>query len=190
MMKSVENCFRGLINSAELLCTYAKQLKDAAQRGEEKEEITISREDLVIKNGSYKWVTNPGMDPDGPRFKKFNATHWGSMFKDIEWYRQKEFMVSTFVKTGNGFIMKGTQWRSNNFPYETMEESFDFFSTQSKKSCRSFRAPQSSPAAGLKNPRRLEHWRTRKDPQPFFSGGMQCCCCCPLPSQKNNELVN
>ena len=130
MMKSVEFAFRELINSAELLCTYAKQLKDAAQRGEEKEEITISREDLVIKNGSYKWVTNPGMDPDGPRFKKFNATHWGSMFKDIEWYRQKEFMVSTFVKTGNGFIMKGTQWRSNNFPYETMEESFDFFSTE------------------------------------------------------------
>ena len=61
MMKSVENCFRGLINSAELLCTYAKQLKDAAQRGEEKEEITIYREDLVIKNGSYQWVTNPGM---------------------------------------------------------------------------------------------------------------------------------
>ena len=61
MMKSVEFAFRELINSAELLCTYAKQLKDAAQRGEEKEEITIYREDLVIKNGSYQWVTNPGM---------------------------------------------------------------------------------------------------------------------------------
>ena len=127
MMKSVEFAFRELINSAELLCTYAKQLKDAAQRGEEKEEITIYRDELV---SATQWVTNPGMDPEGPRFKKFNATHWGSVFKDIEWYRRKEFMVSTFVKTGNGFIMKGTQWRSNNFPYETMEESFDFFSTE------------------------------------------------------------
>ena len=40
-----------------------------------------------------------------------------------------------------------------------------------KKSCGSFRAPQSSPAAGFQNPGRLEHGRTRKDPQLFFRAG-------------------
>jgi len=122
MKKSVEFAFRELIDSAELLCTYAKQLKDATQRGEEKEEITIYREDLVIKRGSYQWVTNPGMDPDGPRFKKFNATHWGSVFKGIDWYRWKGSYspLGTFVKTGTGFIMKGIQWKRGCFPYETM----------------------------------------------------------------------
>jgi len=135
MMKSVEFAFRELINCAELLCTYAKQLKDAAQRGEEyKEQITIFREELVKKNGSYHWVTNPGMDPDGPRFKKFNATHWDSVFKGIDWYRPKNIIVGTFVKTGTGFITEGTQWKSECFPYETMEDAFAFFTSESYSS--------------------------------------------------------
>ena len=135
MMKSVEFAFRELINCAELLCTYAKQLKDAAQRGEEyKEQITIFREELVKKNGSYQWVTNPGMDPDGPRFKEFNATHWDSVFKGIDWYRPKNISVGTFVKTGTGFITEGTQWKSECFPYETMEDAFAFFTSESYSS--------------------------------------------------------
>lgn len=143
MMKSVEFAFRELINSAELLCTYAKQLKDAAQHGEDKTEITIYRDELV---SATQWVTNPGMDPDGPRFKKFNATNWDSVFKGIDWYSWKGSYSprppGTFVKKGIGFIVKGTQWTRGDwdgvrrwddedcFPYETMEESFDFFSTE------------------------------------------------------------
>jgi len=131
MKKRVEFAFRELIDSAELLCTYAKQLKNAAQRGgENKEEITIFRDEFVKKNGSYQRVTNPGMDPDGPRFKTSNATHWDSVFKDIGWYNLKEFMVGTFVKTGNDFIIQGIQRKRGYFPYKTMEESFNLFSSE------------------------------------------------------------
>jgi len=154
MMKSVELAFSELAQGSHVLCEYAKQLKDAAQR--EAIEHVIARDiDVIIKNHPYerreriveRVITGDRRNEEYFRrviLKRFNAIPWNSVFKDIEWYCWKRWRFGAFVISSgragfwfhnSNFIVEGTQWGTNNrFPYVSMEDSFDFFSTETYSS--------------------------------------------------------